>query len=64
MNLKDFEQLIIIAKKHNVSSFTYEDVTINIEKEIPDFPSYPDVHDDEPPEPRNTDPLLNTQMMR
>lgn len=61
MDLKKFEELIVIAKRNNVSSFKYDGITVHIEKEFPDVPDY-DSHepDTEPPEPASSSDYLLT----
>jgi len=65
-DLKRFEEAIIIAKRHNVDSFSFDGMTVNIGVEVPDFPSYsePSQPDDDLPEPKTSDYLLNSPMMR
>lgn len=66
VDLKLFENLILIAKKHNVDSFSYEGMAVNLGKEIAEFPTYdPEEPDDMPPVPKESDDiLLNNPMMR
>ena len=63
MDLKRFESLIKIAKKHNVDSFSCDGLTVNIGVEIPDFPADPIAPLDEiPDEPSGKDYLLTNPM--
>lgn len=65
MDLKRFEEMIVIAKRHNVEKFSCDGLSVQIKPEIADFPAIEsDVEDEQPVFHEEKDPLLNTPMMR
>ena len=63
MDLQKFEESIKIAKKHNVDSFSFDGVTVNLGHEVPDFPMDDPIAEAEPTPQSSEDYLIRNPMI-
>ena len=63
MDLQKFEESIKIAKKHNVDSFSFDGVTVNLGHELPPFPMDDPIAEIEPEPQSSEDYLIRNPMI-